>query len=44
MEIKLDVLDTKRAIINQNGAIYGLKKYAGYEAIVAIISKKQGEE
>lgn len=41
MEIKLDGLDTKRATINPNGAIYGLKKYAGYEAVVVILDKKE---
>lgn len=40
MEIKLNGIDTKRVMINVNGAIYGLKKYAGYEAIV-VIQKKE---
>jgi len=41
MEVKLDGLDTKRVKINQNGSIYGLKKYAGYEAVVVILEKKE---
>jgi len=41
MEIRLDALDTKRVTINQNGAIYGLKKYAGFEAIVVVLEKKE---
>lgn len=41
MEIKLEGLDTKRAIVNENGAIYGLKKYAGYEVVVVVLPKEE---
>ena len=43
MEIRLDGLDTKRVTINQNGSIYGLKKYAGYEAMVVILEQKEAK-
>jgi len=36
-----DVLDTSRGVINQNGAVYGLKKYEGHECLVLVYPKNK---
>ena len=36
MKIEIEAKDTKRAKVNANGTIYGLKKYVGREVLVII--------
>lgn len=44
MEVKIDCIDTKRVKINVNGTIYGLKKYVGRVAIVAVLPREDEQE
>ena len=36
MEIKITCLESRRAVVNENGAVFGLKKWAGKEVIIIL--------
>lgn len=42
-EVRHRCYDTRRAIVNENGTIYGLGRYKGCEVLVLVLDKPDGK-